>query len=477
MRCGNCGAEIDNGMTSCPYCGATVRYMGQSNNSWQQGGWSGQNTDFNQGYQNQSYQNQWNNYNDASGFKSQAIALVLNFFLGTLGVHRFYLGKIGTGIIWLLTLGVFGIGYFVDFIRLLFNKMKDKKGRPLILCSIGLRVLFAILAVGMIIFYVFVASVLVRTSTLTITTWDGQGNVNETVIGGDRDVDTNIALEYEDDTPSDDAYTDNEQDTSSGYSEQDDVENEQATTVTSGVVYDNNGIRVELISYGVSEWGDLQLGLRLTNNTNEVLDFISTDTSINGYMFDELFMYKTVGAGETVDGGIHCNLDELTDHGITEVADIGFSIELSDSEYNTVDIIGPFSFETDNAATYDYNSRPHGDVLFDQQGITIEVLGYTPKADDTGINVLFYVENKYTDTVTFNQDYSYVNGIEYTDDLIYLKLNPGEKTIYSLSFYDEDMGAMGLTPRAPFELVLQLSCYDTSYSSVAELPEMTVSVG
>lgn len=51
MRCGNCGAEIDNGMTSCPYCGATVRYMGQSNNSWQQGGWSGQNTGFNQGYQ------------------------------------------------------------------------------------------------------------------------------------------------------------------------------------------------------------------------------------------------------------------------------------------------------------------------------------------------------------------------------------------------------------------------------------------
>lgn len=43
------------------------------------------------------------------------IAWVLLTFLGLLGIHRFYLGKWGTGIIYLCTVGIFGIGYFYDY--------------------------------------------------------------------------------------------------------------------------------------------------------------------------------------------------------------------------------------------------------------------------------------------------------------------------------------------------------------------------
>lgn len=46
-------------------------------------------------------------------------ALLLCFFLGALGVHRFYEGKIGTGILYLCTLGLGGIGVLVDFIIIL----------------------------------------------------------------------------------------------------------------------------------------------------------------------------------------------------------------------------------------------------------------------------------------------------------------------------------------------------------------------
>lgn len=61
--------------------------------------------------------------------KSRLASLLLCFFFGVLGIHRFYVGKIGTGIIWLLTGGVFGIGAFIDFIMIIVGTFKDKYGR------------------------------------------------------------------------------------------------------------------------------------------------------------------------------------------------------------------------------------------------------------------------------------------------------------------------------------------------------------
>ena len=57
---------------------------------------------------------------------SKTAAVLITFFLGELGVHRFMTGKIGTGIIWLLTCG--GIGWLVDFIMVLTGKFTDKDG-------------------------------------------------------------------------------------------------------------------------------------------------------------------------------------------------------------------------------------------------------------------------------------------------------------------------------------------------------------
>ena len=69
------------------------------------------------------------NLQKASGEgKSQLTAVLLAFFLGGIGVHRFYLGYTLIGVIQILTLGGLGIWSLIDFIRILTGSLQPKDG-------------------------------------------------------------------------------------------------------------------------------------------------------------------------------------------------------------------------------------------------------------------------------------------------------------------------------------------------------------
>tara|TARA_B100000795_G_C22571429_1_gene350224 strand:- start:48 stop:278 length:231 start_codon:yes stop_codon:yes gene_type:complete len=64
--------------------------------------------------------------------KKMVVAALLCFFLGMIGVHRFYVGKVGTGIMMIFTLGGFGIWALVDLIMIITGSFKDKENRKLL---------------------------------------------------------------------------------------------------------------------------------------------------------------------------------------------------------------------------------------------------------------------------------------------------------------------------------------------------------
>ena len=69
--------------------------------------------------------------NDTYSPKSRLVALLLCLFFGMLGIHRFYVGKVGTGILMIITLGGLGLWTLIDLIIIIVGSFSDKQGKLL----------------------------------------------------------------------------------------------------------------------------------------------------------------------------------------------------------------------------------------------------------------------------------------------------------------------------------------------------------
>jgi len=110
--CKECGQKIAKKAVICPHCGCQVEETRNESAAPQI-------------VINNSNQNQNTNQNINAGIpfgarlRNKWVALVLCAFIGYLGGHKFYEGKGGMGILYMCTLGLFGIGWAIDFINIL----------------------------------------------------------------------------------------------------------------------------------------------------------------------------------------------------------------------------------------------------------------------------------------------------------------------------------------------------------------------
>lgn len=100
MFCKNCGAEINDKAVVCVKCGCAVENTPSTNKPTLNG-----------------------------SPKDWLTTLLLCFFLGSFGAHRFYVGKMGTAIAMLLTCGGCGIWTIIDFIMICVGNFTDNDGK------------------------------------------------------------------------------------------------------------------------------------------------------------------------------------------------------------------------------------------------------------------------------------------------------------------------------------------------------------
>ncbi len=130
--CPHCGANQDTGAVNTPVEATVVDNQQQNQQQYQQNQQQyqqNQQQQYQQNYQQQAQPNQ--GAQPPADNTKWVIALILCFTVGYLGIHRFYLGHIGIGIIQLLTAGGCGIWVIIDLIMLLTGSLKDAQGNPL----------------------------------------------------------------------------------------------------------------------------------------------------------------------------------------------------------------------------------------------------------------------------------------------------------------------------------------------------------
>lgn len=119
-KCPRCGAPMRNNV--CQYCGYEA--PNESKVSKEDNSINQQLTHVTTVYVNPVYSTRVSN-------KSKSVALILCIFLGMLGFHKFYVGKIGAGIGYLFTGGLLGIGWIIDIFKIAAGKFEDSNGRLL----------------------------------------------------------------------------------------------------------------------------------------------------------------------------------------------------------------------------------------------------------------------------------------------------------------------------------------------------------
>lgn len=121
--CPNCGMQLTENVRFCANCGFPIENAQQPNQQ--------------AAYEQPQYtqapgQPPYGAPAEPQSTKSRLVTLLLAVFVGGFGVHHFYVGNTGKGVLYIFTAGLFGIGVLIDIIHIATGDFKDSDGLPVL---------------------------------------------------------------------------------------------------------------------------------------------------------------------------------------------------------------------------------------------------------------------------------------------------------------------------------------------------------
>lgn len=242
---------------------------------------------------------------------------------------------------------------------------------------------------------------------------------------------------------------------------------------TSGVeIYNRDGLTITATGLSNGELGE-QIDMTFENNGAGGVMVQARGVSVNGFMVQNA-MSVDVPAGETVYDSLALIIDDLKGEYITTIAEIEFSLEISDLEtWDIIDTSDPAIITVSGTDDYVQEYDDSGEVLYDDNGFRIISKGV--QEGIAGPELILFMDNDSEEDFYINAESASINGIEMEPEFYADVLPSGKCALDEMTFtYHYDVFQMDPEEIHDIEFTLEITDPDT-YETLYELGPFEIS--
>ena len=242
-------------------------------------------------------------------------------------------------------------------------------------------------------------------------------------------------------------------------------------TIEETVLLDDAGVKVTAKSLS-SGWMGPEIALLIENNSGKALTFQCRNSSVNGYMCENM-MSCDVADGKKANDTLSFSANQLQLSGVESVAEMQFSLHIFDSEcWDTYYDSAPITLKTSLAGTYEQAYDDSGDVCYDDGGVKIVVKGLSTEDSWLGPSVIVEVINTSGTDITVQARDVSINGFMISP-FFSTDVCAGKRAVNGVTFASSDLEANSIETIESVELSFHV--FDmNSWSDIVDTDPVTI---